>query len=91
MPEVLSRRGGDLGANRKNRDAAENVLFHALYEEADSPGRFETAWAKAEANNNVRIDPDASDGCYTFLQLACDRGMDKVAAFLLETGADPNK
>ncbi len=36
-----------------------------------------------------QIDLDASDGCYTFLQLACDRGMWAAARFLLVSGADP--
>ncbi len=38
-----------------------------------------------------QVDPDAHDGCYTFLQLACDRGMVEVAEFLINKGADPNK
>ena len=89
MPEVLEKR--DLSFNRFNHDTAENKLFHVLYEEIENPGAFESAWRDAEANNNARVDTDADDGCYTFLQLACDRGMLEVASFLLKKGADPNK
>ncbi len=88
MPDLLAKR--DLSSNRKNRDTAESKLFQLLYE-AEGSKAFIDAWREAERNNNAKVDPDAHDGRTTFLQLACDRGMEAVAEFLLsEAGSDPN-
>ncbi len=92
MPDLYQRL--DLRKNRGGKaggDTLENKLFHVLYEEAEKPGGFMTAWEKEEKNNNQKVDPDADDGGYTFLQYACDQGLENVVAFLLEKGADPNQ
>ncbi len=93
-PDVY--KGADLKRNRRSPNkSAEEELFDILYyEDKQSGGRsgkFESAWAAAEKNNNASIDADFDNGTYTFLQYACDQGMDGVAGFLLDKGADPNK
>ena len=89
MPNLYSR--VNLDGNRTNRDTTENQLFHVLYSEYVDSGAFERSWIEAESNNNGKINPNADNGTYTFMQYACDQGLDAVVAFLMSKGADVNK
>ena len=88
MPQLIE--GMDLSRNHQDTDSIENKLFHLLYTEAYEPGKFHESWVQAEKNNN-RVDVNADNGTYTFLQYCADQGNDKLVRFLLEKGADPNK
>jgi transient receptor potential cation channel subfamily A protein 1 len=49
---------------------------------------------KQKENNNssgTNVDVNHNNGTYTFLQYACDQGMDHIVKFLLGKGADPNR
>ena len=84
--------------NAGGKDAAyevnvENKLFHILYMETagtGNAGSFMSHWQKAESINNNRINVNADDGRYSFLQYSCDQGLDMIVDFLLRKGADPN-
>ncbi len=70
MPDILENR--DLTRNRVNTDSIESSLFQLLYTEAFEPGKFEEAWLQAEKNNN-RVNVNATNGTYTFLQYCADQ------------------
>jgi ankyrin repeat protein len=77
MPELY--KSVDLRRNRRAGagDTIENKLFPLLYLEAQTPGKFIPAWHDAEQNNN-KVDVNADNGTYTFLQYSCDQGLAKV-------------
>ena len=70
MPNLV---GCITGVNKENKDTIENKLFQLLYFESYEPGKFLEEWEKAESNNN-KVQVDADNGNYTFLQFCCDQG-----------------
>ena len=76
MPDLLSSL--DLVRNRVNRDTVEGKLFQELYMCVSNADKFMRQWESAESNNNVRVNPNADNGTYTFLQYACDQVQDKA-------------
>ena len=63
--------------NKENKDTIENKLFQLLYFESYEPGKFLKEWEKAESNNN-KVQVDADNGSYTFLQFCCDQGKELI-------------
>ena len=74
MPNIV---GNITGVNKENKDTIENKLFQLLYFESYEPGKFLEEWEKAESNNN-KVQVDADNGNYTFLQFCCDQGKEHV-------------
>lgn len=70
MPKIV---GTINEVNKENKDTIENKLFQLLYFESYEPGKFLEEWEKAESNNN-KVQVDADNGNYTFLQFCCDQG-----------------
>jgi len=85
-PEALD--GVDLSRNRINRNTFESELFQLLFAEPYHPGQFRAEWEKA--NNNRKVNVEADNGTFTFLQYCCDQGHADLVKFLLDQGADPN-
>ena len=100
MPQLYKK--FNLSTNRSRTRCVEEKLFDILYSfhnsiqessatiQNQTADRFIQEWHDSEKNNNKNVDGNYDNGSYTFLQYACDIGMDAIVKFLLEQGVDPN-
>ena len=71
MPNIVENIGDN---NRENKDTIENKLFQLLQFESNDPGKFLEEWEKEERTNNNKVQVNADNGNYTFLQFCCNQG-----------------